>query len=170
MHYERREFAEAESYWRKAIAVWAKSSDSNRTHLIALLNNMGTLYSRTGRFEKALDMFARILSLEAAITDEEALALIKSNMNVGAIYCRLKRFEESEKHYDKALQQALNAFNLDHPIAVTVAAQYAKALRTMHRKDKAKQMAKLERLLREVCPASATAQTIDLNEMMRSIR
>lgn len=68
IHFQRGDFATAEAFWLKAIALREKKSDpsqmtSDRTNYIASLNNLGVLYSRTKRTDRALETFTRILTL-----------------------------------------------------------------------------------------------------------
>lgn len=162
LHYRRGDMVRAEALYLKALAL------SDR---VTALNNLGVVYSETGRLDKALECFTEVIALEAKRPQSNVLVSVGANLNVGAVHCLAKRCDEALKFYDKALQDALRVLGPEHPLPATVAARYAEALRTLKHKDEAKRMEKLARQLHKDNHDQARARlTVDVSELQRKSR
>ncbi len=162
LHYRRGRFMEAEAFYLKALAL----PDDRMT----ALNNLGVVYLETARLDRALECFNHVLAIEEKRAEKNVLLSVNAHLNVAAIYCLAKRWAEALKFYDRALQDALNLLGPEDPLCASAAERYAEALRILNRKDEAKDMTKLVRMLRESSIEFTARHTVDLMELKRSPR
>lgn len=91
------------SYYIESLNIAKKYSDTLTE--IDVLNNIGAVYSNLNDYSSSLNSFFAALRKAHDLLDKEKQSFILTNM--GIVYAQLGNFEESTKHYQRAIDLAL---------------------------------------------------------------
>jgi tetratricopeptide (TPR) repeat protein len=156
-------YPDAERCFLHALAVAEKLNPQN-IQTMAVLNNLGRLYSLCGRSGEAHSYLERALSIGEKMLgfDHPALATLLANLGT------LHEPAEAEGFYKRALAIAENTVGPEHPKIAQILSEYAKALRQMKRKTEAQACERRAHAILETASREAIrAYTVDVSDLRR---
>lgn len=103
---ERRQWHEAETYYRQSLALW--DTQGLRRSMGRGLRNLGPALFEQSKYEDAIACYVQAVSLFTDIHDPLQLAVTR--MNLGIVYSKLERYEEALQ----LLRQAETVFHHLH--------------------------------------------------------
>jgi tetratricopeptide (TPR) repeat protein len=108
-----RDFARAESYYRRALAVHEQLPDGQAS--IALLNNVGEMYTETGRAAEALPLLERALAASRALRppDHPEIGMVQGALATALL--EEGRPAEALKTFEQAEAQLGKRWPAEHP-------------------------------------------------------
>lgn len=95
---KKKNFTEALKRYDRALQLLHRDSVT----AIRVLNNIGTIYNRTNRYEEALQIYERVYHV--AETQKDLLNMSASLNNIGSVYDHLGNFQASVSYYLKAIE------------------------------------------------------------------
>lgn len=154
--------AEAESYYREALADAGDERDEAVTGEAAICGQLASLYLEEQRYLEAAKAVDNALSRLNTAKAAAPLYRIKL-LNVRAVvWTRMERWPEAEKDLAEAISLCRGQANLDRTELRPIVLNYAKVLRKLHRKD-AKTIESWASSLRRAHPASS--KIVDITEL-----
>ncbi len=100
---QRAQYAEAGTYYQRAIAIGEKMLGLEHPDVAARLNNLALLYAAQGRYEEAEPLLKRALAIGEKVLGPEHLDLANRLNNLGNLYREQGRYEEAEPLLKRAL-------------------------------------------------------------------
>ena len=132
--YQKGGYVEAETAFRKALAIWEESGSPEAG---AALNDLALLYQARRMNQKATEAFARAVAIMAP---GQARARVLTNL--GVLSWKQGRKSEAVSYLSRALQEMETAVGPDHPDTGRVLNEYSAALRKSGRGAEAREMEK----------------------------
>lgn len=111
-------YARAEEYNLKAIALYQDTIGPNHPDTATAYNSLGILYNHIGNYLKAEEYYTKAFLIRKECLDLNAIA--NSYNNLGIIALNKKDYVAAEDLYFKALHFKLKVFDLSHP-EITIA-------------------------------------------------
>ncbi|HEY6252399.1 MAG TPA: tetratricopeptide repeat protein [Candidatus Angelobacter sp.] len=112
---ERARYTEAESLYRRALAIREKVLGPEHPDTALSLNNLATLYDDQGKYEEAAPLHRRSLAIREKVLGPEHPHTALSLNNLAEHYRTQGKYEEAEHLYLRALQIDEKALGRDHP-------------------------------------------------------
>jgi tetratricopeptide (TPR) repeat protein len=154
-------YPEAERCLLHALAV-AERLNPQSVQTMAVLNNMGRLYSVSGRSMEAHSYLERALRIGEKTLGSEHPALVTLLAYLGALH----EPAEAAGFYKRAITIAENTVGPNHPGIAQILKEYAKALRQMNRKTEAQACERRSRAILETASREAIrAYTVDVSDL-----
>ena len=97
------DFAEAEAYYKQAIALLREVTGGNHYELAVALNNLAALQLNQGELATAERHIREAVALQERILGPEHSYVSIGLLNLGAILARMERYEEAKPFLDRAL-------------------------------------------------------------------
>jgi len=146
---EGKKYGEAEALLLDLQAKPTHSKSSERLQLLYLLNDLGDIRYKQGRFAQSVDIFQEELAaLESDFGSEHAL-LVKPTNNLATSLVKLGRLEEASGAFERASDLCSKALGSDHPTCGQILSNYSSVLRKLGRKQEAKAMAERARQIEQ---------------------
>jgi tetratricopeptide (TPR) repeat protein len=95
-----RSFKKAEDYLTRALNIYEKSNSKH--DMMAVMNNIGTLYADQGKYETALGYFERAMVLSKEVNSLGDLAI--SLGNIGSMKMKAGKLAEAARYLNSALE------------------------------------------------------------------
>lgn len=92
-------FVSSMSYCDSALIIAKKQN--NKRFLSRIYNNIGILFFRSGKNDKALEMYFNSLDIKLKLDDKEGIA--NTYNNIGEAYYRMQKNTEAHSFFDKSL-------------------------------------------------------------------
>ena len=98
-------------YYNRALHIAEKNNDS--IYMATSYNNIGSVYSDKGDYDKALEYLNKALAIRKAKLGEEHTDVANSYFFIGVTYCNKEEYSKALKYFDKALPIFLSEENKD---------------------------------------------------------
>ena len=87
LHMRRFEYVDAEDFFTRSLAAARRRGSSGAREAALILNNLGSLYTQTNRFEKAAECFRRAVVLSNELGEDQSVTVLLANLAV--VYAKL---------------------------------------------------------------------------------
>lgn len=139
-HLAKGDLDEAESLYKRALALRQEKQGAEHVDLAGAQNNIGVVYFKKGNYKDALNAFERALVMRRKSLGNDHLDVGKVLYHL-ALACHAdKRFDEADGHYRKALDIKNKQLGNNHPDLINLLRNYADLLRLTSRDSIAGQM------------------------------
>lgn len=120
LHQSRAEYAQAETLYRRALAIRERRRRRRgQLEVAETLNDLGWLFRKQGRYLDALPLFRRALELRERILGPSALAVARTVNDLGCLVEEIGRYLEAEQLYLRALSVRERSLGTNHPDTAT---------------------------------------------------
>jgi tetratricopeptide (TPR) repeat protein len=109
------QWQEAESLYRRAIALWTEVYGPNHPDLASGLTNLAMLYGNRKKYTKAETMLRRALDMDVASVGSVSVKAAVDWNNLGYVAIRRRAFEDAESLFRRALAIYEKLLGPDHP-------------------------------------------------------
>lgn len=106
---EARQFTKAETSFLRASE--ATRNDPNKAHLAAILNRLGSLYCKQGRYAAAVRMYRRVADIQEQRPEASERERINSKSNLATALHAERKFHEAEKLFIEVAESCERALN-----------------------------------------------------------
>jgi len=130
-------FADAEKHQLEGLAI-CERLDPSGVETLRSLNNLGAIYSESGRSAEALPHYKRALAIAEKSLGPESPSLITLLANSAAVYYAVEGPDTAEKYFKRALSIGERTLGRDHSLVGQVMLYYSKMLEVSNRKAEAK--------------------------------
>jgi tetratricopeptide (TPR) repeat protein len=135
---EGRKYAEAESLLLDGQADFDRLSGTNPRLFAKLLNNLGSLRFKQGRYQQSMELYRESLRLSKdAIGDEHPERIVPLS-NLGLSYLKLGRLDDAGATLQRAIKLCGKTLGEDHAACGAILENRAAVLRRLGRKREAK--------------------------------
>jgi len=124
---ERRDFAGAETLYRRALAVVETAYGSEDPRVAGPLANLAALYRRWDRWDDAAPLYLRLAGVFERVLGADAFHVAMTFDHVAEAYAGQGRYAEAEHFYGRVLAILAPRLGSDHPIVQQVLAKQARA-------------------------------------------
>ena len=112
---DRAQYAEAETFFQRAIALGEQTLGPEHPDLATYLNNLANLYWYQGKYEEAGPLYQRVIAIgEKALGPEHPTLAIYLN-NLASLYLDQGKYEEAESLFQRAIAIDEQALGPKHP-------------------------------------------------------
>jgi tetratricopeptide (TPR) repeat protein len=132
--------AEAESLYKRALALRESAQGNDHQDIATVLNNLGAVYFKRGFYKDAMSHFERSLALRRKCFPAEHLEVGKSLYHLALVCHAEQRYDEADGHYRKSLDIKNKSLGNNHPDLINLLRNYAHLLRKTSRDSIASQM------------------------------
>lgn len=108
-------YAEAESLFKRSLAIWEKALGPDHPDVAISLNNLGLLYQAQGRYAEAKPFFERSLAIREKEFGPDHPDVANSLNNLGLLYKAQGRYAEAEPLLKRSLAIREKALGQSHP-------------------------------------------------------
>jgi tetratricopeptide (TPR) repeat protein len=112
---QQKKYAEAESLYLQAIAIYERAYGPDHPALSASLNNLAAIESARGRTRRAEALYRRALSIDSAHVDGDHPRVAFCRSNLAALLLKRGRLEEAESLCRQALATFRRRLGATHP-------------------------------------------------------
>jgi tetratricopeptide (TPR) repeat protein len=144
-----RKYSEAESLYKRAIAVFQKSKGPESTNVITTLTNLANLYIAADKNENAELIFKQSLSIAEKAYGAEHLVLAGVLNDLARLYVKQRKYIDAEPLYKRSLSIFEKSLGAEHGRVGRSLEDYAALLRKVNREDEAKELEKRAKKIRE---------------------
>jgi CHAT domain-containing protein/Flp pilus assembly protein TadD len=113
--YQQGRYAEAESLYKRSLAIWEKTLGPDHPDLATLLDNLAALYDNQGRYADAEPLYKRSLVIHEKALGPDHPDLATSLNNLAVLYDNQGRYADAEPLYKRSLAIYEKALGPDHP-------------------------------------------------------
>src|SRR2546425_59910 len=124
---ERRDFAGAETLYRRALAVVETAYGSEDPRVAGPLANLAALYRRWDRWDNAAPLYLRLAGVFEQVLGADDFHVAMTFDHVAEAYAGQGRYAEAEHFYGRVLAILAPRLGSDHPIVQQVLAKQARA-------------------------------------------
>ncbi len=110
---------EAESLYRRALAIWEKAHGSESTRLTMILDNLSRLYLDQGRYAEAEALLQRALAIAEKAQGPEHWFVATRLSNLAWLYSEQGRYAEAEPLLKRVLAIRVKEHGPEHPDVAT---------------------------------------------------
>jgi len=133
---QQKRLAEAELYWKEALAEAEKFDRTDRRTALTL-EGLSEVYWHLGRFADATNCCKRLLRIYAEIFGEDQYDVGVIATNLAMLLHVQEKYEEAEQYYQQALAIKTKRLGKDHPDVQKLLGNYANLLRACNRVEEA---------------------------------
>ncbi len=130
---EQGKYRQAESLYKRALALTESVFGPDHIEVSAVLNNLAVLYKYTGNFDEAERLYRRALAIKEKLLGADHPDVAMTLNNLAVFYKSQKRFDEAESLFQRALAIFERALGPDHPKLITCHENYASLIGKMER-------------------------------------
>lgn len=139
-HLAKGDLGEAESLYKRALALRQEKQGGEHIDLAAAHNNLGVVYFKKGAYKEALSSFEKALVMRRKTLGNDHLDVGKVLYHLAMACHAEKRYDEADGHYRKALDIKNKQLGNNHPDLINLLRNYADLLRQTSRDGIAGQM------------------------------
>jgi tetratricopeptide (TPR) repeat protein len=152
--------AEAETLYRRALAVFARVYGPDHYEMAVNANNLAALLHARGEQAEAERLYQRALAIKERLLGPEHPDVAITLSNLAALYASLGWYVDAEALYQRALPLFEQALGPTHPHAQTCRQNYASLLRETRRRTAARARAACTKLVRHTRRVGTSLSTI----------
>jgi tetratricopeptide (TPR) repeat protein len=115
----RAQYAEAETFYQRAITIGEQTLGSEHPHLAIGLNNLATVYDDQGKYAEAEPLYRRAIAITEKALGPEHPDLATWLNNLANLYTNQGKYEEAEPLLRRAIAIDELALGLEHPELAT---------------------------------------------------
>ena len=142
-------FAEAETYYLRALAILEESYGEQQAAIATVLNGLAATYEIQQRYDAAEPKYLRVLDIKTKIFGPDHPELAGALKNLAVVYEIQRRLDKAESYHLRALAIQQRAFGPDHPEVAATKVNLALFYLQQNRPEKAKPIAEeAERVFR----------------------
>lgn len=163
LYMARGKFADAESAYREAEAIWERTAASE-LEASAVLNNLGVVYQKSGRAPEAIVALERALAVWTRVSamDDGSPRILA---NLGTVYASVGRQADAERAFQNALTGMERYPDVAYPEKQQTLLDYARLLRKLKRPHEARQLEAQARFLgRKLAQEDLSRHTVDAGD------
>ncbi len=112
---KKRNFAEAENYYIKALSVLKEIPLDTRIELAEIYQKQGFVAIRRYQYDKAERLLKKGLQLHQEVYGKNHPELVNFHGYLGTVYLNTKQYEKSESHLQKNISLAIATFGKESP-------------------------------------------------------
>jgi tetratricopeptide (TPR) repeat protein len=116
---DRAQYAEAETFYQRALAIGEKTLGPEDSDLASYLNNLASLYKTQGKDEEAEPLYQRALAIGEKTLGPEDSDLASYLNNLANLYVDQGKYEEAEPLLRRAIAIVEKALGPEHPSLAT---------------------------------------------------
>jgi tetratricopeptide (TPR) repeat protein len=106
VYLNQRKYAEAEPYFRRALAIREKLTGADRAALARSLENLGSLYAQQSRYGEAVEFESRAVRVFEETLGPQSPQLADGLQNLGRALTQMDRHDDARRTYERAIQIA----------------------------------------------------------------
>jgi tetratricopeptide (TPR) repeat protein len=161
------EYREAETHYRRALALWEKLAPNSRERL-QILVDLGILYYEQARYTEARTCYERALVVAENVAPRDRLTEVILLANMGTLELKTHRSAEATVFYKKALALGESALGPEHPAVGEVLLSYSVVLRLAKQKAQAKASQRRAEAILKASNRDVRAYTVSVPDLVRS--
>jgi tetratricopeptide (TPR) repeat protein len=116
---DRAQYAEAETFCQRAIALGEQTLGPEHPDLATSLNNLGGLYMNQGKYEEAEPLYQRAIAIDEKALGPEHPGLATDLNNLATLYRIQGKYKEAEPLFLRAIRIREKALGPEHPELAT---------------------------------------------------
>ena len=130
-------FSEAETLYKRALAIRERIQGHDHIGLTATLNNLANLYKNMGRYDEAETLHKRSLAIREKSLGPNHTRVATACSGLGVLYEKQGRYSEAETLYRRALAIIEKSRGRDHPSVVDICNNLGVLYKNMGRYEEA---------------------------------
>jgi tetratricopeptide (TPR) repeat protein len=112
---DRAQYAEAQTFYQRAIAIGEQTLGPEHPNLATWLNNLALLYKTQGKYEEAEPLYQRAIAIDEQALGPEHPELATDLNNLAELYREQGKYEEAEPLYRRAITIGEQTLGSEHP-------------------------------------------------------
>lgn len=115
LHYNAGKFADAESSWRKALAIQEQVLGDHHPKTLVTAANLSTVLRRKTEFDEAAQILLDVLEKRAYVLGDEHPDYANTLYSLGFLYYDMGAFDEAEHYWRQTLEKRIALYGNEHP-------------------------------------------------------
>ncbi|HJQ35426.1 MAG TPA: FxSxx-COOH system tetratricopeptide repeat protein [Pyrinomonadaceae bacterium] len=111
----RAQYAEAETFYKKALSIWERAYGPEHLSVSTSLNNLANLYDIQGKYAEAEPLYLRSLSICEKLLGAEHTDVALTLNNLASLYIGQAKYAEAEPLFVRSLSIREKALGPEHP-------------------------------------------------------